>query len=165
MKLLLLTLIFIVSSCSHKEPWQYNAIRNSNPTYDMAKLSYEADSLNRGIRLELIRQDQAIEGYLNVLTFEVPPHGNVHQAEVSFTANGTEVSFQVDRLEGGQRLHFSEKALDTLIELFQNYPELTIHIAHYAQTFRSMTFDKHYRKLCSQPPRLMPEKFVTFELY
>lgn len=165
MKLLLLTLILIFSSCSHKEPWQHASIRNSNPTYDMAKLSYEADSLNRGIRLELIRQDQAIEGYLNVLTFEIPPQGNIHQAKVFFTANKAEVSFLVDRLQGGQRLHLSEKALDTLVELFQNYPEVTIRIAHYAQTFRSKTFDKHYRKLCSQPPRLMPEKFVTFELY
>ena len=166
MKFPLLLLLFILSSCSHKEPWQHSAIRNTDPTYDMAKLSYEAESLNRGIRLELIRQSQTIEGYLNVLTFKIPPYrDNPHKAEVSLLANGMEFSFLIDRLDGGQRLHLSEKALEKLIELFQSYEEVTVHIAHYTQTFRSATFDKQYRKLCSQPPRLMPEKFVTFELY
>jgi hypothetical protein len=166
MKLFLFVVLITLISCSHKEPWQHSAIRNTNPNYDMAKLSYEADSLNRGIRLELIRQSQTIEGYLNVLTFEIPPHGeNLHQAEISLIANGKEFSFLIDRLEGGQRLHLSEKALDKLIELFQNYEEVTIHIAHYTQTFSSVSFDKQYRKLCFTPPRFMPEKFVTFELY
>ena len=166
MNLLILLLIFIFSSCSHKEPWSHSAIRNTDPNYDMAKLSYEADSLYRGIRLELIRQGNSIEGYLNVLTFEVPLLENhPHQAQVSFTASETEHFFLIDRLEGGQRLHLSEKALAQLIELFQTAPEVTVHTAHYTQTFRSFTFDKHYRKLCSQPPRFLPEKFLTFELY
>jgi len=162
--LVLLPLVFI--SCHRKEPWQHTAIRNSDLRYDMAKLSYPPTSAHKGILLEFIRQDHSIEGYLSVCTFEIPPvKDHLQLAEITFSTQEERASYVVDRLAGGQRLHLSERALNKLLELFKDSPEVTIVIGHYSQTFSSGTFERQYRKLCKLPPRLMPEKIVTFELY
>lgn len=162
--LFLLPLIFF--SCHRNDPWQQTAIRNSDPTYDLAKLSHPAASDHRGIQIEFIRQEQTIKGYLNVHTFAFPPLENhPKQTSITFLAGETRQTFVVDRLAGGQRLRLSPNSLDALLQLLHDYPQVTIQSGHYSQTYSSDTFDRHYRKLCKLPPRLMPEKLVTFELY
>lgn len=166
LRLLLFCLPLIFFCCQKKDSWQHSAIRNTDPRYDLAKLTYPADTVHRGIEIELMRQHKGIEGYVNVYTFEVPPlEDSPHKAKISFLSDHHEYTFIVDRLQGGQRLHLSETALSTLLSLFEKHSEVTIEMAHYSQVFNTETFKRHYQKLCNLPPRFLPEKIVTFELY
>lgn len=161
----LLFLLFLFA-CHKGDPWHYTAIPNTNPTHDIAKLSYLAKSSDRGIELELIRQEETIEGYLNVHSFQFPPfQNNPKKAEITFSANQIDTSFVVTRLKGGQRVHLSSRSLHCLLHLLQNYREVTIQAGHYLQTYHCANFHSLYQKLCARPPRLWPEKFVTFDLY
>ena len=166
LRFLLFCLPLIFFCCQKKDSWQHSAIRNTDPRYDLAKLTYPADTIHRGIEIELIRQHEGIEGYVNVHTFEVPPfQDELRSAKISFFSDNLEYNFIVDRLQGGQRLHLSEAALSTLLSLFEEHSEVTIEMAHYSQAFNGAAFTRHYQKLCNLPPRFLPEKIVTFELY
>ena len=166
MKLYFLVVPFLLLGCHRSDPWRHSSLQNSDPHYDMAKLSYPASSMSRGILLELIRQHDEVEGYLSVYTFEIPPyHENPHKAEVIFKAGSKVYSFIADRLKGGQRLHLSQLSLKKLLTLFNEHAEVRIEMGHYSQTFRATSFEKHLRKLRKQPLSYLPEKIVSFELY
>lgn len=163
----LLSLLLLSSfSCHHKEKWQYTAIRNTNPSYDMARLSYRVTSRDQGMLLTFVRQYKEIQAYLHVYTFEIPYYqDNPHLAKINIKTDTEAFSFCVDRLKGGQRLHLSSDACAMLTNLLKKYPEVIIEVGHYSQTFCSTTFNKSYHKLCNLPLYLMPEKIVSFELY
>lgn len=157
---------FLLLSCQQRSFWREASIPNSNPHYAMAKLFYPISLPYKGILLEFIRHHLEINAYLSVYAFEIPPfQSNPQKAEVIFKAGQKTLSFIIDRLEGGQRLHLSKVALNKLLNLLKNYSVVKIEIGHYSQILISKTFEKKYIKFCSLPRWPLPEKMITFELY
>ena len=165
MKWLLLSLLFLLTSCHH-EVWQHSSIRNGNPQYDLAKLIYPSSNPNSGIKLEMIRNGKEVHAYINVKQYDLPPYeNNPHQTLLTIETNRITKTFVIPLLEGKQRARLTDTCLDYLLQTLELKPSVTLSSGHFSETLNATNFSRHYDALLRQPHRLLPENLITFEFY
>ena len=165
MKWLLPLFLFCLTSCHH-EPWQHTSIRNGNPQYDLAKLTYPASNPNNGIELEITRSGKEVHGYINVKQYDFPIHdNNPHQTLLTIETNRATKTFVITLLEGGQRARLTDSCLEYLLQTLELKPSVTLSSGHFSEILNTANFSRHYDALLREPHRLIPEKLITFEFY
>lgn len=165
MKFLLLSFLLLLTSC-HREPWQHTSIRNGNPNYDMAKLTYPASNPTSGMELELTRTGKEIHGYVNVHHYELPSYqDDLHATTLTITTNCAARTFVIPLLQGGQRARLTDDCLDYLLQNLELKPAVTLSSGHFSQELESSNFERHYNALLRKPPVIDPRSMVSFEIF
>jgi len=101
MNWLLFLLPFFCVGC-HVAPWHHSSIRNGDPKYDLAKLTYPPTNSHQGIKLELTRYGTEIHGYIHVKEYTLPRwNENTHETTLIIETNNASRTFVVTLLEGG----------------------------------------------------------------
>ena len=166
MKILWFLPLFILLTGCYREPWHHSSIRNGNPNYDLAKLTYPASTPNCGIELEITRYGKEVHGYINVQQYTLPHHdANPHETTLTIETNQASHTFVITLLAGDQRARLTDTCLDYLLQTLELKPSVTLTSGHFIETLDSSNFRRHYDALLREPNRLFPEKLVTFELY
>lgn len=145
----LLGAFFILNSCSHCAPWQYDYICSCDPCFQCAKVYYEPQNVFREAGIEIaFSTDTGFRFFLNFYGCPIPDK-LIHDdaAEVTLIINNTSSLILANVCKGGQRLILPEDASQLIIQSLLNNEEVCLKIWRYSVNIPLEGFEKNYNKI------------------
>ncbi len=157
---LLILILTISTSCSKKSNWQCSRIISGYKDHSITRLVYPNTDLIHDIQLEIIASDQTLKAYLNLYSIKAPSiDGDDKTTLISLLSPNGTWQLYCDRLSGGQKLKFTKKSLDTLINLLNTEPYLVLAISDtYRLKLTTDDFQSSFNKLNQRPISILPNK-------
>lgn len=152
LKLLSLCIFFLLTSCSHSDPWAFNRIDSGDPQFNSSKLTfYSKDPIN-GIDLEFVQTCDHLRTYLNVHSFPVPALKDDPKASKVHLLIGTDnFHFLASRHQGGQRLLLPPEMAERIIAGLREHQPIHIKVPGYSVAIEEGEFEKKFKQLGHTP--------------
>lgn len=148
MRFILISFFLLVSCSTPCRQWHLEEFSAVCPSYPISRLYLPASVPYNGIELEITRGSDGIRMYANVFSLPLPASEvNPFQTEVKIKIGDDTYEFCADRLEGDQRLLFSQDAVSIILSALAEGKIVQISAGPYKDEITPENFFEHYQCL------------------
>ncbi|MCC5832477.1 MAG: hypothetical protein JJU12_05470 [Chlamydiales bacterium] len=146
MKLCYLIIILVLTACNSHKEWTYSEVVSAAPELNSKQLRYRIKDEITGIEVELLEGAFGRFAYLNVCARQIPSlPGDACRSIVVFVIDDEKLSFQAERMLGGQKLLLPDEAIKKLIDSLDNNRSVSIYLDGFQTELKPSNFHKVYK--------------------